>query len=349
MRRPPWYARNPHVQTLWGRFARTPAPVVTTRETWVTPDGDDVGVIRAGASHTDAPRLVLFHGLEGTGRSHYVPALFREAVARGWGADLLLWRSCNGRNNTAPRFYHSGETGDAAWFLHRLAHEHPGAPLLACGVSLGGNVLTKLVGDPLVPLPPTLRAAAGVSVPFDLARGSRRIGTGLSRVYEQWFLRSLRRKALEKAARYPDLFPAPQRIARIRTLWEFDDIITGPLHGFADAADYYTRSSARHFIRGARIPLLLLSAIDDPFLPAEVLDDVREEARHNALVELEVSPFGGHVGFVTGADSGGTRSYLADRVPAFLSRFVLPHHRADETVTRCAPVPPVVHPPAANA
>lgn len=325
MQRPPWYARNPHVQTLWGKFVQPEPPVIATRHTWTTPDDDEVVVLRAGESLRDAPRLVLFHGLEGTERSHYVPALFREAAARGWGADMLLWRSCGGRNNRAARFYHSGETGDAAWFLHELARLHPGAPLLASGVSLGGNVLTKLVGDADVALPAALRAAVGVSVPFDLARGSRHIGTGVSRMYEKWFLRTLRVKALEKASRYPDRFPPPERIARIRTLWEFDDLITGPLHGFADAADYYARSSAKPYVQSARIPLLLLSAIDDPFLPADVLDDVRQQARSNPRVHLEFLPYGGHVGFVTGAGTGRTRSYLAHRVPEFLSQQLVEH------------------------
>ncbi len=318
----PWYARNPHLQTVWGKFVRPERPVVANRELWETPDGDEVVVFRAAAEHAASPRFVLFHGLEGTERSHYVPCLFRAATARGWGADLMLWRSCGGRNNRAARFYHSGETEDALWFLNELAARHPDSPLIACGVSLGGNVLTKLVGDSSVALPDTLRAAAGVSVPFDLERGARHIGTGVSRMYERWFLRSLRRKALEKASRYPDRFPPPEVIAGIRTLWDFDDLITGPLHGFNGARDYYTRSSAKHFVESARVPLLLLSAADDPFLPADVLDEVGELARANSMVETEFLRRGGHVGFVTGTTDGGTQSYLSDRIPSFLAQFV---------------------------
>jgi uncharacterized protein len=320
--RAPWFARNPHIQTLWGKFFRPEPPVDAHRETWHTPDGDDVVVIRAHADHDSAPRFVLFHGLEGTERSHYVPSLFRAAAERGWAADMLLWRSCGGANNRAARFYHSGETDDAHWFLHRIAEMYPSAPLVACGVSLGGNVLTKLVGDATLALPSTLRAAAGVSVPFDLERGSRYISRGASGMYEKWFLRTLRVKALEKASRYPDRFPAPDVIARIRTLWEFDDLITGPLHGFDGAHDYYTRSSAKHFVAAARLPLLLLSAADDPFLPSDVLDDVQERARANALVQTEFVRHGGHVGFVTGASPMRSRSYLAERIPAFLAQFI---------------------------
>lgn len=318
----PWFARNPHLQTLWGKFISPEPPVAATRETWQTPDGDDVVVLRADATRADAPRFVLFHGLEGTERSHYVASLFRSAAARGWAAEMMLWRSCGGSNNRAARFYHSGETEDAVWFLNRLAARYPEAPLVACGVSLGGNVLTKLVGDTTLALPATLRAAVGVSVPFDLERGSRHISTGVSRLYEHWFLRTLRVKALEKATRYPDRFPDPRVIAGIRTLWEFDDLITGPLHGFEGASDYYTKSSAKHFVQHARVPLLLLSAVDDPFLPGEVLEDVQHRASANPLVQTEFVPHGGHVGFVTGDSPRRSRSYLAERVPAFLAQHI---------------------------
>jgi uncharacterized protein len=320
--RTPWYARNPHLQTVWGKFIRPEPPVVARSEVWETPDGDEVIVFRADALRSDAPRFVLFHGLEGTERSHYVPSLFRAAAKRGWGAHLMLWRSCGGKNNRAARFYHSGETEDALWFLKELARQYPGSPLVACGVSLGGNVLTKLVGDTAVSLPDTLVAAAGVSVPFDLERGARHIGSGVSRMYEKWFLRTLRRKALEKASRYPEQFPSPDVIAAIKTLWEFDDLITGPLHGFSGASDYYTRSSSKHFVASARVPLLLLSAADDPFLPADVLDEVRDRARTNPMVQPEFLRSGGHVGFITGAAGGGTRSYLEERIPSFLGQFV---------------------------
>ena len=324
----PWFARNPHIQTLWGKFVGPGVALDARRETWVTPDGDDVTVLRGGSDREDAPRFVLFHGLEGTERSHYVASLFAAVSARGWAADMLLWRSCGGSNNRAARFYHSGETEDAAWFMHRLADLHPRAPLVACGVSLGGNVLTKLLGDQAQALPPALVAAVGVSVPFDLERGARHIGTGVSRLYQRWFLRSLRVKALEKASRYPDLFPAPRVIANIRTLWDFDDLITGPLHGFTGASDYYARSSAIHFVEQARIPLLLLSAADDPFLPRDVLDAVQRRARNNPLVRTEFVPHGGHVGFIAGDTPARARSYLAHRVPEFLAAY-LPAPDAD--------------------
>jgi uncharacterized protein len=318
---PAWFARNPHLQTVWGKFVRPHPPLTTTpRERWRTPDGDSVTVVRLEGTTPSSPRLLLLHGLEGTERSHYVESLFHAAAERGWGADLLLFRSCDGRLNDAPRFYHSGETSDVAWFIQQVAARHPSAPLFVMGVSLGGNVLVKLLGEPHMPLPETLRAAVAVSVPFDLARGSRYISQGFSRVYERWFLRTLRRKALAKRERFPTLFPSADAIAGIRTLWEFDDRITGPLHGFTGALDYYTRCSAQHFVQHARVPLLLVSAIDDPFLPADVLEEVRTLVSQNPLVETEFLPRGGHVGFVTGALPWRTRPWLVERIPLFFER-----------------------------
>jgi uncharacterized protein len=308
---------------MWGKFVRPYPPLDhATRERWTTPDGDHVTVVRQHGTHADAPRLLLFHGLEGTAQSHYVEALFHAAAQRGWGADLLLFRSCDGVQNAQPRFYHSGETGDPAWFMSEVAARHPDAPLLAMGVSLGGNVLVKLLGEPMRELPRTLRAAVAVSVPFDLARGSRHIDRGFSRVYSRRFLRSLIAKALAKRTRYPDRFPSAEAIGGIRSLWEFDDRITGPLHGFRDALDYYTQASSLQYVHAARVPLLLVSAVDDPFLPPAVLDEVRARAAENPLVSVEFMSRGGHVGFVSGTTPWRTHPWLASRVPTFLEAFL---------------------------
>jgi hypothetical protein len=340
---PPWFLRNPHAQTIWGKFVRPEPPVPhLVRETHTLDDGDRVTLVRLRPHEPRTPRLVLLHGLEGTERSHYAESLMRAAWRRGWGADLLLFRSCDGALNDAPRFYHSGDTGDVATILTRLASSHPHAPLLACGVSLGGNVLVKYLGDATTPRPTTLRAAAAVSVPWDLARGSRHIGRGLATIYQRAFLRTLRTKAIAKATRFPDHFPSADTIARIRTLWEFDDRITAPLHGFVDAADYYARSSARHFVHGVTTPTLLLSAIDDPFLPADVLEEVRRAAAGNPALTVQFEPHGGHVGFVVGTSPRRTDSYLATRIPAFLADHLAPtdHAEADAVLARDPATPP---------
>jgi len=156
---------------------------------------------------------------------------------------MLLFRGCGGEPNRAPRFYHSGDTGDIDSVARRLRSADVGAPFLFAGVSLGGNVLLKWLGESGDSADRRVIAAAGVSVPFDLGRASRHIDRGFSRVYQRHFLRSLRMKALAKLDRYPNL-ASRERIRAARTLYEFDDVVTAPVHGFVDADDYYPRSSS---------------------------------------------------------------------------------------------------------
>jgi uncharacterized protein len=266
----------------------------------------------------DAPRVLLLHGLEGTVRSHYAQALLNEAARRGWGADLLVFRSCGSELNLTRRFYHSGETSDVAFVLDKIVDEFPASPLAVAGVSLGGNVLLKFLGERGEDLPPQLKAAAAISVPFDLARSSRRINRGFSKFYQRFFLNSLRKKAQEKAQRFPDLAPR-DRIAALRTLEDFDNLITGPLHGFRDAQDYYARSSSLRYLTNIKLKTLLFSAVDDPMLPPEVLDEVRDAARGNPALEVDFVERGGHAGFITGSVPWRPFYYAEHRVGEFFA------------------------------
>jgi predicted alpha/beta-fold hydrolase len=317
----PWWARNPHVQTMWGKFARRVEAAPTRLERWDTPDGDFVDLVRLDAAAPGRPRLLLLHGLEGGERSHYAQGLFGEARRRGWAMDLLLHRTCGPELNRTRRFYHSGDTGDAAFVVDRLATEWPDVPVAVCGVSLGGNVLLKYLGERGAALPTTLRAAVAVSVPYDLARGARHISRGFARLYEANFLRSLRAKVVAKRARFPDLAD-DATLAGLRTIWDFDDAVTAPVHGFRDAADYYARSSALGFLPAVRLPTLLLSAVDDPFLPSAVLDEVRAAARVNPSLHVEFTPHGGHVGFVGGRAPWRAEYYAERRTFEFLEGLV---------------------------
>jgi predicted alpha/beta-fold hydrolase len=320
--RAPWWARNPHVQTMWGKFLRRTRPLTrslpTRVERWDTLDGDFVDMVRLDAAAPDRPHLLLLHGLEGGMQSHYTQGMFAEARRRGWAMDLLLHRSCGPELNRTRRFYHSGETTDTAFVIDRLVREHPDTPLGVCGVSLGGNVLLKYLGERGTEVPAPLRAVVAVSVPYDLARGSRHIGRGgFTRLYERNFLRSLRDKVAAKRARFPDLAD-DATLARARTLWDFDDVVTAPVHGFRDAADYYARSSSLGYLARVRVPALLLSALDDPFLPAEVLDEVRAVAGENPALRLEFTPHGGHAGFVWGRAPWRAEFYAERRTFEFL-------------------------------
>ena len=299
--RPAWWLPGPHLPTVYGKLARRIAPAHDRIEQWATPDGDLLTVACLDAATPDAPTLTIFHGLEGTVLSKYAQGLMHQARARGWGAALLVWRTCDGRIPSVPRMYHSGETTDADFFFRRLAAEHPGSPIVSVGVSLGGNVLLKWLGEQGSNVPSEIRAAAAVSTPFDLGAGSKHLERGFSRVYVRHFVKGLKRKAFEALERHPSLPVDRARLETARTFWEFDDVFTAPVHGFAGADDYYTRSSSLQYLDRITIPTLLYSAVDDPFLPASVLDKVRSMAAHNSMLHHEFTPTGGHVGWVSGS------------------------------------------------
>jgi len=312
-----WWIPGGHLQTLWGKLFRRQALAPTVLERWDTPDGDFVELHRLPAA-VGAPRVLLLHGLEGTVRSHYAQGLLNEAARRGWGADLLVFRSCGSEPNRTRRFYHSGETTDTSFVLDKIVREYPTSPLAIAGVSLGGNVLLKFLGERGDDLPTQLKAAAAISVPFDLSRSSRRINHGFSRFYQRFFIGSLRRKAQEKAIRFPDLAPA-DKIAGLKTLEDFDNLITGPLHGFRDAEDYYRKSSSLPWLEKIRLNTLLLSSVDDPMLPPEVLDEVRDIADENPYLHPEFVAEGGHAGFIAGSVPWRPFYYAEYRVGEFFA------------------------------
>lgn len=289
---------GPHGQTLWGRFFRRLPRLRLRHERWETPDSDIVDVYRL-AGEGDAPHLLLLHGLEGGLHSHYARGMLAEAQRRGWHATLLIWRSCGPELNLLPRFYHSGDTMDARMALEWILREEPDRLVVMAGISLGGNVLLRLLAEEGADAPARLVGAAAISVPFDLSRSSRHIQRGFARVYQRHFVRSLRRKALAKLKLFESHFDR-DAIVRAATLYDFDDNVTAPLHGFAGAEDYYARSSSLPVLDRIHTPTILVSAEDDPFLPPAVLEDVRTVARGNSHLELVFLPKGGHVGFISG-------------------------------------------------
>ena len=302
---------------MWGKFFRRFELHDTRIERLETPDGDFLNV-----HHLDAPPgspiLVLLHGLEGSVRSHYIQGLLREARRRSWRAAALVFRSCGGEPNRLQRSYHSGDTGDLDYLLSRLHAQFPSAPFLLAGVSLGGNVLLKYLGEQGSAISSRVKGAAAISVPYDLSRSSRFIDQGFSRVYQWNFLRSLRAKAMAKVEQFPGI-PVATGLSTARTIFDFDDCFTAPVHGFADAEDYYTKSSSLGWLETISIKTLLLSAVDDPFLPPQVLDDVRLKALDNPNLEAEFTPHGGHVGFVGGRNPLSPDYYLERRVTEFLA------------------------------
>lgn len=298
--------------TVFGPLLRPGPHLPLERERWELPDGDFVDVDRLPGP-AGAPLFLVLHGLEGSSSAHYVRGLLAQARARGWRGLALNFRSCSGDMNRLLRSYHSGETGDLGELIARARNEAD--RIVIAGCSLGGNVLVKWLGEQGAAVPREIRAAAALSVPFDLAACARTLdGPGFWRwVYRTRFLRSLKKKSLEKLRKFPGAFDA-KRVRRARTLFEFDDALTGPVHGFRSATDYYAQSSSNQFLKNVQIPLLLLSAADDPFIPAESLPrDVP------SCVTLEIWPQGGHLGFVEGP-LWRPRFYAERRAAEFLAR-----------------------------
>jgi uncharacterized protein len=294
-----------HVQTIWpalfGKRFEGVAPRYR-RERWATPDGDFVdvdwqdGQSSVGDTASDQVLLVLFHGLEGSSRSHYAQAFAHHASSMGWRYAVPHFRGCSGELNRAPRAYHSGDHVEIAWMLQRLQRVHAG-PVVAVGISLGGNALLRWAQEAGATAGNTVQAIAAISAPLDLAAGAKAIGQGFSQLsYSRMFLRSMKPRALAKWDQHPGLFDR-KKLTAARTLYEFDNVFTAPLHGFRDAPDYYSQCSAKPWLARIRVPSLVLNARNDPFLPAEHLPQEQEVGAH---VTLWQPAHGGHVGFPAG-------------------------------------------------
>lgn len=306
----PLWLPGGHAQTIYPALMPPPA-VRFARERWDTPDGDFIDLDWAGAQ--DAKNLlVLFHGLEGSSRSHYVHAIAARALASGWRCVVPHFRGCSGEINLLPRAYHSGDSTEIDWILRRLRALHPDATLRTVGVSLGGNALLKWLGEHGDDAVGVIARAAAVSAPLDLVAAGTALGQGFNMIYTRMFLRTLKRKAAAKLARLPGIFDGLAMRAS-KNLYEFDNAVTAPLHGFRDTDDYWTRSSSMPLLPGIRVPSLVLNARNDPFLPAEALAGTRTASRD---VKLEFPETGGHVGFISGSFPG-RHGWLAERIFEF--------------------------------
>jgi len=311
--RAPLWLPGGHAQTI--AAAKTvPKPRVDyRRERWATPDDDfiDVDFALPEPAVDAAPVLVLFHGLEGSSQSHYALAVMRAAADRGWRGLVAHFRGCSGEPNLLPRAYHSGDSDEGDWILRRVHARYPRARLYAAGMSLGGNMLAKWLGERESEAS-FVTAAASVGSPLDLAAGGEAISRGFSLVYTRMFMNTLRGKALAKLGRFPDAADA-QAIRASRNLYEFDNAFTAPVHGFRDTDDYWLRASGKPWLGGVRVPHLVLNALNDPFVPASSLPGEKEVS---SQVFLEQPPEGGHVGFAQGPLPG-----RLDFLPQRLIRF----------------------------
>jgi predicted alpha/beta-fold hydrolase len=304
--RAPWWLPGGHAQTIWpALFARphvAEAPAYA-RERWRAPDGDFIDVDHLPAA-PGAPWLVLFHGLESSSTSRYAVAFAHAARGRGWHFSVPHFRGCSGELNLGPRTYHSGDFEEVGWLIGRI-RERAGAPVLAAGVSLGGNALLRWAEEAGTTAAAVVPAVAAVCAPVDLTAAGERIDRGFNGlVYSRMFLRTMKPRALAKWRQHPGLFDR-ERLRAARTLREFDDCFTAPLHGFAGVDDYWRRASAKPHLGEIRVPALVLNARNDPMVPAASLPGRHEVGAHVTLWQPEE---GGHVGFPAGGFPGHVRT-----------------------------------------
>lgn len=317
----PRWLRGGHAQTIHAA-TWAPRPQVTYwRERWDTPDYDFIDLDWVDSpgrelkldQADDTPLIVLFHGLEGSSNSHYARALMHAVDAQGGRGVVVHFRGCSGELNRLPRAYHSGDSAEIDWILRRFRATRSG-PIFAAGVSIGGNVLLKWLGEQGKAASDVISRAAAISVPFDLAATSDTLARGFNRIYTRHFLTSLKAKTLLKLRRYQSLCDA-RRLRAARTLREFDDAVTAPLHGFDGVDDYYARASSKPWLGSIAVPTLMINARNDPFLPPSCLPG---EAEMSGAVQLLTPDNGGHVGFVSGRFPGNIE-WLTQRVLYFFA------------------------------
>ena len=322
--KPPWWARNRHVQTLWPRLVQRRTPFTFSRQRLNLPDGDFVDLAWGVGVHKPKGIVVFFHGLEGSVKSHYANDMMAECEKQGWLPVLMHFRGCSGVTNLKPRAYHSGETRDAWYFLEWLEKAHPGLPKVAVGYSLGANMLLKLLGEN--PTQTILNAAVAVSPPLKLNECAKSINKGFSRLYQWHLMKSMMATLKEKTSQLDyggSLKIAEHDFDDLKTFRDFDEHVTAPLHGFSGADDYYQRCSGMQFLKHICTPTLVLHAKDDPFMNEKVIP---EATQLSTFVRFELSKHGGHVGFVQGAP-WRPEIWMQQRIVTFLEAHLAQQQR----------------------
>jgi len=298
--KPAFGLTNKHIQTIFpSLFRKTPSPSFEIEE-FTLSDGDFLECYwhKIENHNTHTPIVILFHGLAGSYKSSYIQGVVDALDKAGFSSVVMHYRGCAEKENHLARSYHSGDTGDAKEFLEYLQKNYSTNKLFAVGYSLGANMLLKLLGELQENSP--LSTAVAVSAPMQLDICASHMNRGFSRFYQHLLLKDLN-EALEKKYLKHDLESIinlpKQKVKKLKNFWEFDDAYTAPIHGFDSAKDYYTKSSARQYLREIKTPTLIIHAKDDPFMTPDILP---QEEELSSFVQLEIQEHGGHVGFIGG-------------------------------------------------
>jgi predicted alpha/beta-fold hydrolase len=308
--------RNPHAQTVvytfWPRrFPRLPPS--TPREFETEPGTRIRGECHWQSRPRERPTLVLVHGLEGSSESGYMLGLAERAFAAGWNAVRLNQRNCGGTESLTPTLYNSGLSGDYRAVLTELIERDSLPEIFFAGYSMGGNLVLKMAGELASGAPRQLRGVAAVCPALELALCVDAVGLPSNFVYQRHFVRGLKDRMRRKAKLFPRKFDLSP-MARVRTLREFDNVITATYCGFRDASDYYARSSALRVAGEIRVPTLVVTAQDDPFVPFASFSD--PAILRNSCIRLIAPVHGGHCAFIS-CQSGNDRFWAEARVMEF--------------------------------
>ncbi|SEO70619.1 hydrolase [Aquisalimonas asiatica] len=318
----PWWLRGGHAQTLWAGLLRSGPDVRLAAEVLELPDGDTLHL--AWGPPAAGPVVIILHGLGGCARSPYVLGLLHELGRYGMQGVVMQFRGAGAHLNRHPRFFHAGEIGDLEATVHHVRSALPGRRLGVVGFSMGGIIALNWLGH--YGRSAAADAAITVSTPLQLGPCADYLASGFRRVYDRHLVRGLRQLVHRKQAQQP--LPLPLgALKRARSLRQFDEYVTGPVHGFAGADDYYQRCSPYQRLSAIRVPTRILHALDDPFIPASTLPS---PGQLPPSVSLEWSAEGGHVGFITGQHPGRPRYWLDETLPAMLR---------DTLATEASPIP----------
>ncbi len=316
--RAPFWLPGGHLQTIiTARFTKSPK-VSYRRERWLTPEQDDFIDIDWTQPQwaENAPLLVMFHGLEGSSSSHYALSLMKACEQLGWQGAVAHFRGCSGELNRLPRAYHSGDSREIDWVVRRFKQLAGARPVFLVGVSLGGNAMLKWLGEEGDAAVSLVSAAVSVSAPIDLEAGAHSLGQGFNMIYTRMFLKTLIPKTLEKIRLFPGFADADQ-VRACRDFYDFDELVTAPLHGFDSATHYWKSSASKPYLMNIKVPTLLMNAQNDPFMPGRFLPQPHEVS---PMVTCYFPKQGGHVGFPKHNAFPAGLDFLPERVFSWFSQ-----------------------------
>lgn len=309
-----WWCRGAHAQTILGNLLRDNPKIAYRRERLELPDGDFLDLDWMNGN-PQAPLVVILHGLGGSSNSSYVLTLLDELRQKSWRAVIMNARGMSGESNRLPVTSHSGQSEDLEATIRKLLEDPNNQKIYLAGYSRGGNVLLKWLGEKGGDMPPQVKKAVAVSVPYDLVQTTSRLDRGFNReVYTRWMLRPLKAYALHKAAQFPGLLDTAA-IQQATTFQAFDDTVTAPLNGFANARTYWASVSSALFLDKIRTPVLLVHADNDPLLPAALMPQAVIQA--SPFLKLLITRDGGHLGFLAGRFPWQQERWLETRILKF--------------------------------